>query len=252
MKDSEFIELLNLYLDHEIAASDAARLEAEVQRSPERRRVYQEYCRIQKACTLLARDFNHQAADTEVVGNSEAELERPGRVSWRPGVLGTAGLFAAAACVAFVFVANRKAPSPSLGRPVSVMPAAHSVGAPVTAAVETGVLFGPGENIATKLSFARTVTVPAARRSELPLGLALGSLALGKSLATAEASSEGALAAQFDWINNLQIAPMRGMQVDDFRFEARPLEAAKDSIYGGRNRPARQGVVEMTAFQFQK
>ena len=30
MKDSEFIELLNLYLDHEISAADAVRIEAEV------------------------------------------------------------------------------------------------------------------------------------------------------------------------------------------------------------------------------
>ena len=34
MKDSEFIELLNLYLDHEISTADAARLEAEVQANP--------------------------------------------------------------------------------------------------------------------------------------------------------------------------------------------------------------------------
>ena len=32
MKDSEFLELLNLYLDHEISPADAARLEAEVRR----------------------------------------------------------------------------------------------------------------------------------------------------------------------------------------------------------------------------
>ena len=57
MKDSEFTELLNLYLDHEISAADAARLEAEVQINPNRRRVYQEYCRMQKACKLLAHDF---------------------------------------------------------------------------------------------------------------------------------------------------------------------------------------------------
>jgi hypothetical protein len=62
MKDSEFIELLNLYLDHEISADNAARLEAEVQGNPERRRVYRQYCRMQKACTLLANDFNGQEA----------------------------------------------------------------------------------------------------------------------------------------------------------------------------------------------
>ena len=39
MNDSEYIELLNLYLDHEISAADAARLEAEVQSNPARRRI---------------------------------------------------------------------------------------------------------------------------------------------------------------------------------------------------------------------
>ena len=72
MKDSEFIELLNLYLDHEITAADAARLEAEVQASPERRRVYQQYCRMQKACTMLAKDFVDENVPT-VADTTEQE-----------------------------------------------------------------------------------------------------------------------------------------------------------------------------------
>ena len=36
MKDPEFIELLNLYVDHEITSVDAARLEAEVAQNPAR------------------------------------------------------------------------------------------------------------------------------------------------------------------------------------------------------------------------
>ena len=57
MKDSEFIELLNLYLDHEISAADSARLEAEVQTNPARRKIYEQYCRMQKPCKVLASDF---------------------------------------------------------------------------------------------------------------------------------------------------------------------------------------------------
>ena len=52
MKDREFIQLLNLYVDREITADDARRLEIEVASSPERRKVYDQYCRIQKACQL--------------------------------------------------------------------------------------------------------------------------------------------------------------------------------------------------------
>ena len=57
MKDSEFIELVNLYLDHEISTADAARLEAEVQTNAARRQIYRQYCRIQKACRMAAADF---------------------------------------------------------------------------------------------------------------------------------------------------------------------------------------------------
>jgi hypothetical protein len=56
MKDSEFLELLNLYLDHEITAADAVRLEAEIRHNAERRKIYREYCRMQQACRILAAD----------------------------------------------------------------------------------------------------------------------------------------------------------------------------------------------------
>lgn len=243
MNDSEFIEYLNLYLDHEITAADAARLEAEVQRSPERRRIYRDYCRMQKACMVLAKDFNDEAASAAAQERGPLELEGARRFSWGTGVWGAAGLFAVAACVALVFIANRKPGASPVGRPVvsSVAPE-----------LEMGVIVGRSENIAAQASFARSVTVPASRRSELQPGLALGSLSLGHSIAGGESPAEGSLPAQFDWMSSLQIAPMQRMELEGFRFEARPTEAAKNSVYGGHPRPAQQGVVEMTAFQITK
>ncbi len=243
MNDSEFIEYLNRYLDHEITAADAARLEAEVQRSPERRRIYRDYCRMQKACMVLAKDFNDEAASAAAQERGTLELEGARRFSWGTGVWGAAGLFAVAACVALVFIANRKPGASPVGRPVvsSVAPE-----------LEMGVIVGRSENIAAQASFARSVTVPASRRSELQPGLALGSLSLGQSIAGGESPAEGSLPAQFDWMSSLQIAPMQRMELEGFRFEARPTEAAKNSVYGGHPRPAQQGVVEMTAFQITK
>ena len=243
MNDSEFIEYLNLYLDHEITAADAARLEAEVQRSPERRRIYRDYCRMQKACMVLAKDFNDEAASAAAQERGPLEVEGARRFSWVTGVWGAAGLFAVAACVALVFIANRKPGASPVGRPVvsSVAPE-----------LEMGVIVGRSENIAAQASFARSVTVPASRRSELQPGLALGSLSLGQSIAGGESPAEGSLPAQFDWMSSLQIAPMQRMELEGFRFEARPTEAAKNSVYGGHPRPAQQGVVEMTAFQITK
>jgi hypothetical protein len=62
MKDSEFIALLNLYLDHEISSQDAVRLEAEVLSDPKRRRIYTQYCQMDKACSVLAERFTNEGA----------------------------------------------------------------------------------------------------------------------------------------------------------------------------------------------
>lgn len=104
MKDSEFIELLNLYLDHEISAADAARLEAEVQANPARRQIYRKYCQMQKACKMLTHDFQtepSEAAEKVVPFNPAAE---PRRASQGGGFYTIGALVAAAACIAIVLV----------------------------------------------------------------------------------------------------------------------------------------------------
>ena len=99
MNEREFIELLNLYVDREIGANDALRLEAEVTANPERRRIYDQYCRMQKACSMLT---------SELANGHEGHVERkvvvgfPISSEWRFRPL-AAGL-AAAACLAVVFV----------------------------------------------------------------------------------------------------------------------------------------------------
>lgn len=98
MKDSEFIELLNLYVDHEIGAEDARRLESEVNANPERRRLYRQYCMIHKACSLLADDC--AAAPEE--RPAAVRDETPARVAW--GWATGAGLMAAAAVAMLVYV----------------------------------------------------------------------------------------------------------------------------------------------------
>src|SRR4051812_18353144 len=111
MKDSEFIALLNLYVDHEISAADAARLEAEVQRNPARRETYQQYCRMQKACKMMATDFETMPQANRKVVAFDAPLHR----DLRMGAWTAFGGLAAAACLAFVFVnrSNRQAIVPT-------------------------------------------------------------------------------------------------------------------------------------------
>ena len=57
MKESKFIELLNLYIDHQISPEEAARLEEEILQDPRRRQTYNQYCRMQRACTLVLDQF---------------------------------------------------------------------------------------------------------------------------------------------------------------------------------------------------
>ena len=102
MKESRFIELLNLYIDQQITSEDAAALEEEIMANPRRRRTYQQYCRMHRACTLVFENSRGERA-----ASSDAR-EEPALVSfaaarrsyWR---FYAAGL-AAAACVGFVAV----------------------------------------------------------------------------------------------------------------------------------------------------
>jgi hypothetical protein len=107
MKDSEFIELLNLYLDHEIPAEDASRLEKEVLRSPARRRIYREYCQMQKGCELLGES---------VFATDSVEAASARRASaWAAGTIAVGVL--AAACVTFgMFMRSQSGTTPVLVR----------------------------------------------------------------------------------------------------------------------------------------
>jgi hypothetical protein len=132
MKDSEFIELLNLYLDHEISPADAARLEAEVQSNAARRRTYQDYCRMQKACKMLAQDFATETdeAEEKVVAFEQARATHDRRRTTTRYVVG--GMFAAAACVALVFVGRQHTAQTSTQNAVAVQ---ASVAHPTDASV---------------------------------------------------------------------------------------------------------------------
>jgi hypothetical protein len=96
MKHSKFIELLNLYIDRQISPADAALLESEIQQNPERRKIYREYCQMQKACGLLAETFA-----TEGAGDLNEMAPAPRRFAAITYLMGFA---AAAACVALVVV----------------------------------------------------------------------------------------------------------------------------------------------------
>lgn len=109
MKESRFVELVNLYIDRQITPDEAAQLEAEMAANPGRRRVYRQYCQMHRASRLVHESFRAQAADPDsgaVDGSSGAIARLEVRQRRRRGAHWTyyvAGL-AAAACLTLVAV----------------------------------------------------------------------------------------------------------------------------------------------------
>jgi hypothetical protein len=240
MKDSEFLELLNLYLDHEITAADAARLEAEVQADPKRHEIYREYCRMQKACTLLARDFAGAPAEGKVVAFE------PRRSAWSSGVFAMGGLAVAAACVALVLLNRTSNVAPDA---VGATPDAMAVAANAPAAPSL-----PAAAREDAVVIARTVTTTPAHHSEgrallttMPLRLTDAKSSNAEALLAAAQQNSPA---QFEWMKNVQLVPIQQLPLDDLRLDARsPLQPASRTYSSGH--PV-QGSVEMTAFRFQR
>lgn len=228
MKDSEFTELLNLYLDHEISAADAARLEAEVQGNPARRRVYEDYCRMQKACKMLAQDFASEPAET--VDRKIVAFEAAGAARGRRRVYVASSLAAAAACVALVFV-NRA------GNDTPTIPTAEVV-----------------QSVATPPSGAAPETVPptqfvAATQAPAQQPFSLRRQAQQDALSIA---AQVQLDPQLAWLNDVRMTPIQmPLPVEQLRFDASATQRLQDRVYttGNKQLPA---DVQWTAIRFQK
>jgi hypothetical protein len=212
MKESEFIELLNLYVDHEISPADAERLEAEVMAVPERRRVYHEYCLMHKACSLLAGHFQDQAAQVHRIRSRS-----PQRFFGQPAVY--AGLFAAA-CAAFLLVVRIRtapvAPSPSS----VASAAARPDNAPALASAPAGDDLQPVFGIRT-LSLKQD------------------------GIAAAEMPD------QFAWIKGVQFVPLTAAQINPLVLKGAPSlpEPEARLVTDSADSPA---PVETISFKFQR
>lgn len=217
MKDSKFIELLNLYVDHQISPADAALLEAEIQQKPERRQIYRQYCQMQKACVTLAENFRSEApAGEKVIEMSPA----PRRMAIATYAMGFA---AAAACIALVVVNRPAGPSTKLMQTVAV---AQPIATPVEANVVAAAVQAPEAN--------RTVLHPAFS-------------GIAKNDETAAATVAVADHVSLDWMNQVQL---QRVPAENLWFETRPTLEAQDLML--RSARPYQGQVESTAFIFPK
>jgi anti-sigma factor RsiW len=245
MKNAEFMELLNLYLDHEISAADAARLEIEVQSDPERRRVYQQYCQMQKACTMLVADFRTEPvtlADSR--GKRVVPFESASVKGRRSGSIYAIGaVAAAAACVAFILSNGRlsedlNGASTSQER-VAISPPATSNASPLISSAEP-------DRQHSRTAVSGLVQRPMLVNDPLLLG-GTSNMATGFVSSTAPVNDELA------WIRTLRLAPLPSrVSVEDLRFDAQPTGLHPEARALGINQGPIETPSEMAAFRFTK
>jgi len=248
MKDSEFIELLNLYLDHEISADDSARLEAEIRGNLERRRLYQQYCKMQQACRVIAADFGTAESEREPATERKVvpfalDAVAPARRRRAQASLAV-GAFAAAACIALVFVGTKE---PKL------TPAAEQPAATMVASVPVG---SAGLAVAASHLPVTRGLVSVARPPQSPTLVANPLLLTGSTQAEAlRAAAVRQADNQLAWIEALQLAPLpeRKTLSQDLHFGARLVtegRALGNRASSQANRP--EPGEEMVTFQINK
>lgn len=244
MKESRFIELLNLYVDQEISHEDAVALEAEIARSPERRRMYQQYCRMSRASALLFEQFHAQSVPAPAGKLAEAARQADDKIvafpggsvaarSHASGWYVAAGFAAIAACVGFVLMR----PASPVGALAETKPAQAI--APAVAVSQPAALASAAKPAADTLApapvrdadfqpvFAVFMTDPASAR-ETPATLASD-------------------ATNLDWMQQVKLTPLRLNSVPATSANHAPESPASLQLHR-----TPQGEVEMTAFQFQR
>lgn len=232
MTHIKFIELLNLYLDHEISMEEAALLEAEIQTNPERRDLYRQYCRMQKGCAQLAGVFAEQDASEPAPRKfvPQAASRQRSFPVW------TAGLgMAAAACAAFAIVMVSRSTQP-VDAPFAAQTNAPQIvaAAPTAKPSEAQSVYSLAELTASRNELHSVYT---------PTLVNLSAPADQRQPLYANASAE-----RFDWMDDVKLAPVS--DTDEFSFQVRPVVAEGKRTYRS-HRPI-EGKVEMTAFQFQR
>ena len=224
MKESKFIELLNLYVDHQISPADAAWLEQEIQQKPERRQIYRQYCQMQKACVLLAENFRTAAPALAVPGGNVIKFQpRTRRVA---RAVYAAGAFAAAACVALV-VMNRGSlfVAGDAAQPPSGATAALVADAPAARGPDTSGLVPTPTRPALQPAFAGLV----------------------RDNATVEAALTSSNRANFEWMTRVRLDHV---PADQLWFEAQPTIQTQELMFHAQ--PSSETQAENAAFRFQR
>ncbi len=236
MNDSRFTELLNLYLDHQITAAEAAELEAAVHSSPARRRTYEEYCMLQRACSQLGSNARACAPIAPRFARSMQDVERkitaPRRAHrWYPLQVGGLATLAMAAGFALVLTLNQAPPSDT--SPVTRNQTASFVhSAPVLVAV--GSPRQPGVVVVTPV----TVHPP------------LRAIGLGAAQNADDSQVAGPDREAVEWMQRVDQLPRSTLVLDEQAFTARSMAPVDTHVF---KRPhSLQNSAEFTGFQLSR
>ena len=242
MNDSRFIELLNLYVDQQLTPAEAAELETEITRNAERRRTYQQYCRIQRGCALLFEQERTQAPRHQKLADALAKADQkvidfPNQRVSRMRNYMSLGLVAAAACIAVVVMNRNGVPDQASGVAV-VTPAAS---APAESAQPVAI---PAQAVAPNTTAARPefYSVLAARR--LPGVRDQGKIYLGTD------DSPEAFAS-YNWMREVELTPVATLSTERITLQQHHANGTEDRMLRSR-KPMNGASTEMTAFQFQR
>jgi hypothetical protein len=216
MNEKEFIQLLNLYLDHEISTADAGRLEAEVQSNPARRHIYQQYCRMQKACKMIAADFQTDPVDAvipterKIIAFNPAVVAAAAQRRKRVAIYGAGSFAALAACVALVFVGRSHQPATPDASAAPAAPVALAPASPIAIPDATFVV----SKSATPRGLVSLAPRPQPIVARDPLFLS------GRGHAEAELASFNQTNDQLAWIHAVKLAPLQVRAPADLHFKA--------------------------------
>ncbi len=236
MNDARFIELLNLYIDQELAAGEVEELEREIARNPARRRTYEQYCRMHRGCALLFENARSQAprhpkldraaqdADEKVLAFPESADARVVRGPW--GRVAWAGGLAAALAVAAL---QGPAIMTALRGPADLAPDSNA-----TAVARVAPVASPS-------------AAPAARQSDYQVvGL------INRQPDTSRFTFQPTTPPEADWMHRLELTSLQRVSVENLRFATESSDAASRTFVGSQPFTPAQSAVEFSAFQFRK
>jgi len=226
MKESRFLELLNLYVDQQIDPKGAALLEEEILRNPARRRTYVQYCRMHKACALLfEQSVAGEGADRLSALEEKIEVNLARERSWSPFAIasGFVAIAAAIAVVAYVRSSSPEDPSANFASNMAQSIREEAVDIPVMPAPER-------------------VTLPAPEMGDLRVFFVRGG---------SESASPGApLAPDLAWMN-FRLSPLVANTSQPLLFEPDSSAGRANSrVLSSPNPP--EAATETVGFQFQK